>query len=38
MMTAVPFARPMGGANQVIVGVSLGESVFAPGALPVHKR
>lgn len=37
-MTAVPLAHPEGGGYQVMVGVSLGESLLAPGARPGHNR
>src|SRR6185437_11967995 len=38
MMTAVPLDHPEGGGYQVRVGVSLGESLLAPGARPCHNR
>jgi len=37
-MTAVPLDQPEGGGYQVRVGVSLGESLLAPGARPGHNR
>src|SRR5690349_9276722 len=37
-MTAVPLDHPEGGGYHVSVGVSLGESLLAPGALPGHNR
>src|SRR5579863_1131384 len=37
-MTAVPLDHPEGGGYQVTVGVSLGESLLAPGARPGHNR
>src|SRR5690242_18514265 len=37
-MTAVPLDHPEGGGYQVIVGVSLGASLLAPGARPGHNR
>src|SRR5579872_3301122 len=37
-MTAVPLDQPEGGGYQVIVGVSPGESLLAPGGRPGHSR